>query len=76
MGALSTALPAYLLAAGAACAQVRRLPAPPFIVAGGQAFAGDEQRARAVGADAYAAGPGELLTLLAARFGRTAAVGG
>ena len=32
--------------------------------------------ARAVGADAYAAGPGELLTLLAARFGRTAAVGG
>ena len=72
--ALSTALPAHLLAAGAACAQLRRLPEPPFIVAGGQAFAGDERRARAVGADAYAADPAELLNLLAERFGRKVAL--
>ena len=47
--ALSTALPAHLLAAGAACAALRRLADPPFIVVGGQAFAGDERRALAVG---------------------------
>ena len=67
--ALSTALPAHLLAAGAACAHLRRLPAPPFIVAGGQAFAGDAARARSIGADAYAADPAELLSVLAQRFG-------
>ena len=72
--ALSTALPAHLLAAGAACAQLRRLPAPPFIVAGGQAFAGDAKRARAVGADAFASDPAELLGILAERFGSSARV--
>jgi methanogenic corrinoid protein MtbC1 len=66
--ALSTALPAHLLAAGAACAALRRLERPPFIVAGGQAFAGDERRALAVGADAYAGDPETLLRLLAERF--------
>jgi methanogenic corrinoid protein MtbC1 len=74
--ALSTALPAHLLAAGAACAQLRRLPSPPFIVAGGQAFAGSEQRALAVGADAFAADPADLLGVLARRFGTGAAVAG
>ena len=67
--ALSTALPSHLLAAGTACAALRRLPNPPLIVAGGQAFAGDERRARAVGADAYAGDPATLLALLAERFG-------
>ena len=66
--ALSTALPAHLLAAGAACAALRRLAHPPFIVVGGQAFGGDERRALAVGADAYAGDPGALLALVADRF--------
>jgi len=74
--ALSTALPVHLLAAGAACAALRRLDDPPYIVAGGQAFAGDEVRARAVGADAYAADPAALLRLLAGRFGTGAAPAG
>ena len=67
--ALSTALPVHLLAAGTACAALRRLERPPFVVAGGQAFAGDERRATAVGADAYAGDPETLLRLLAERFG-------
>ena len=71
--ALSTALPVHLLAAGTACAALRRLADPPFIVAGGQAFAGDPRRALAVGADAYAGDPGTLLRLVAGRFGADAA---
>jgi MerR family transcriptional regulator, light-induced transcriptional regulator len=67
--ALSTALPVHLLAAGTACAALRRLDDPPFIVAGGQAFGGDAARARAVGADAFAGDPATLLRLLAERFG-------
>ena len=66
--ALSTVLPEHLLSAGAACAALRRLPNPPFIVAGGRAFAGDSARAQAVGADAYAGDPQTLLTLLAERL--------
>ena len=65
--ALSTALPAHLLAAGVTCAALRRLPEPPFIVAGGQAYAGDRRRALAVGADELAEDPEGLLRLLAAR---------
>lgn len=73
--ALSTALPAHLLAAGVVCAALRRLPDPPFIVAGGQAYAGERRRALAVGADELADDPESLLRLLAARAaadGRTA----
>ena len=65
--ALSTALPAHLLAAGAACAALRRLDPAPFIVAGGQGFEGDEQRALVIGADAYARDPEALLHILHAR---------
>jgi len=65
--ALSTALPAHLLAAGVVCAALRRLPEPPFIVAGGQAYAGDRRRALAVGADELAEDPEGLLRLLVAR---------
>jgi methanogenic corrinoid protein MtbC1 len=61
--ALSTAMPEHLLAAGAACAALRRLEDPPFVVAGGQAFEHDAQRAVAVGADAYAGDPVALLRL-------------
>ncbi len=65
--ALSTALPAHLLAAGVVCAALRRLPEPPLIVAGGQAYRGDRRRALAVGADELAEDPEGLLRLLAAR---------
>ena len=66
--ALSTALPEHLLAAGTACAALRRLPEPPLIVAGGRGFGGDEARARAVGADVFARDPAELLRILAERL--------
>ena len=56
-----------VLAAGVVCAALRRLPDPPFIVAGGQAYAGDRRRALAVGADELAEDPEGLLRLLAAR---------
>ena len=65
--ALSTALPANLLSAGLVCAALRRLPEPPFIVAGGHAYSGDRARAVAVGADDLAQDPETLLQLLAAR---------
>lgn len=63
--ALSAALPANLLAVNAACSALRRLPDPPFIVAGGRAFNGDPVRARVAGADAYASDPEHLLRILA-----------
>ncbi|HEX8105326.1 MAG TPA: cobalamin-dependent protein [Solirubrobacteraceae bacterium] len=66
--ALSTALPAHLLAAGKACTLLRRLPSTPYIVVGGQAYAGDAQRARAVGADDLADDPEALVALLRTRF--------
>jgi methanogenic corrinoid protein MtbC1 len=57
----------HLLAAGAACSALRRLPDPPLIVAGGRAFRGDEALAVTVGADAYAHDPADLLRVLAER---------
>lgn len=65
--ALSTALPANLLAVSAACAALRRLENPPFIVAGGRAFGGDPARAEVAGADAYAGDPESLLRVLGER---------
>ena len=66
--ALSTALPGHLLSAGVACALLRRLSDPPYIVVGGQAYGGEKRRARAVGADDLADDPEALLGLLATRF--------
>lgn len=66
--ALSTTLPAHLLSAGLTCNALRRLPEPPLIVAGGQAYAGDEDRARLVGADAYASDPERFLQIVGKRF--------
>lgn len=66
--ALSTALPANLLPVSSACAALRRLERPPFIVAGGRAFGGDPARAELAGADAFAADPEELLRILADRL--------
>ncbi len=66
--ALSTALPANLLAVSSSCTALKRLERPPFIVAGGRAFGGDPARAEMTGADAYAADPEQLLGILADRL--------
>jgi MerR family transcriptional regulator, light-induced transcriptional regulator len=73
--ALSTALPTNLLAASHACAQLRHLPEPPLIVAGGQAYEGRRERALAVGADEYAPDPEALIAVLTERFGGDAGDG-
>jgi methanogenic corrinoid protein MtbC1 len=71
--ALSTALSGHLLSVTRVCQLLRRLPAPPYIVVGGRAYAGDPTRALALGADAFAADPQELLAVLGRRFGPDAA---
>ena len=55
--ALSTALSVNLQQAGLVCAALRRLPEPPFIVAGGQAFRGDADRAPRGGRRRLRGGP-------------------
>jgi methanogenic corrinoid protein MtbC1 len=65
--ALSTALPAHLLAAGDLMAALGRLEPRPYIVAGGHAYEGDERRALVAGADAFAADPEALLAVLSER---------
>ncbi len=70
--ALSTALPAHLLSVNRACQLLRGLSRPPFIVLGGRAYGRDRERALAVGADAYAEDPQELLELLSRQFPRDA----
>ncbi len=67
--ALSTALSGHLLPVTRVCQLLRQLPRPPFIVAGGRAYGGDPGRALAVGADAFAEDPEQLLSLLGRRFG-------
>ena len=52
--ALSTALPHSLLNATRTFAALRRLPNRPLLIAGGQAYGGDANRARVVGADLFA----------------------
>ena len=59
--ALSTALPHNLLTAGRAFSALRRLPDRPLLVAGGQAYGGEPERARVVGADLFAPDPEALL---------------
>lgn len=66
--ALSTAMPGHLLSVTRACQLLRQLPRPPFIVAGGRAYDGEPFRAAAVGADAFAADPQELLQLVREHF--------
>jgi methanogenic corrinoid protein MtbC1 len=67
--ALSTALPGNLPSVARTCRLLGQLTAPPFIVVGGHAYGGDQSRARAVGADAFAADPQALVDLLRLRFG-------
>ena len=71
--ALSTALPMHLLSVTRTCQLLSQLPHQPYIVVGGRAYGGDHAQARAVGADAFADDPRQLLRLLAARFGPRAA---
>jgi CheY-like chemotaxis protein len=71
--ALSTALSGHLLSVTRVCQLLRQLPRPPFIVAGGRAYGGDRARALAVGADAFAGDPEELLALLGRHFETDAA---
>jgi methanogenic corrinoid protein MtbC1 len=66
--ALSTTLPGNALAAGRVFAALRHLEPPPLLVAGGRAYEGDAARARAAGADVFAADPDDLLRELAARL--------
>jgi MerR family transcriptional regulator, light-induced transcriptional regulator len=66
--ALSAALGDRLDRVRAAVDALRALPAPPLVIAGGQAFGGDPARALAVGADLYASGPTEAVALLRERF--------
>ncbi len=60
--ALSTALPGNLLSVTLTCQRLRRLPRPPYVVVGGRAYAGEQGRALAVGADAFADDPQTLLS--------------
>jgi methanogenic corrinoid protein MtbC1 len=66
--ALSTALPGHLLSVTRTCQLLRQLRKPPLIVVGGRAYSGDEARALAVGADAFADDPQALLELLGRQF--------
>ncbi len=67
--ALSTALPGNLLSVTRTCQLLRQLHKPPMIVVGGRAYRGQETRALAVGADAFADDPQTLLALLERTFG-------
>ena len=66
--ALSAALTDRLDRVRTAVDALRRVDPPPFVIAGGQAFQGDEARARETGVDAYVTGPTEAVALLADRF--------
>jgi methanogenic corrinoid protein MtbC1 len=70
--ALSTALPRNLLLVTRTCGLLRRLDPMPMIVVGGQAYGGNARQALAVGADAFAESPVDLLDLLASRFAHDA----
>jgi methanogenic corrinoid protein MtbC1 len=67
--AISAALPERIPLVARAVTALRDLPAPPYIVVGGQAFAGSEERALRTDADAWAADAQEAVRVLAARFG-------
>jgi methanogenic corrinoid protein MtbC1 len=66
--ALSAALPERIPLVGAAVAALRELAEPPFVLVGGQAFAGSRERALATGADAYAHDAADAVRVLDSRF--------
>ncbi len=66
---LSTTLTTHLSAAKATVAALRDLPSAPFIFVGGLAYAGNDELAKRLGADAFARDAGAASRLLRARFG-------
>jgi MerR family transcriptional regulator, light-induced transcriptional regulator len=67
--AISAALPERIPLVARAVAALRAAPRTPYIVVGGQAFAGSEERALRTGADAWAADAQDAVCVLDARFG-------
>jgi methanogenic corrinoid protein MtbC1 len=67
--AISAALPERIPLVARAVRALRELPECPYIVVGGQAFAGSEARALRTGADAWAADAQDAVRVLDARFG-------
>jgi methanogenic corrinoid protein MtbC1 len=66
--AISAALPERIPLVARAIRALREAPDTPFIVVGGQAFAGSEERALRTGADAWASDAQEAVRVLDARF--------
>ncbi len=66
--AISTTLSTNLGAVRDVVSLLRALPAPPVIAVGGRAYGGDEELARRVSADVFAADAGALADLLRQRF--------
>ena len=66
--ALSAALPERIPRVREVVAALRALEPAPFVLVGGQAFGGSEERALAVGADAFAGDAGAASTVLRERF--------
>lgn len=66
---LSTTLTTHLDAAEATIAMLKALPDPPVVLVGGHAYGGDADRARAMGADAFAADAGAASRFLRELFG-------
>jgi methanogenic corrinoid protein MtbC1 len=67
--AISAALPERIPLVRRAVAALRELPGAPFVLVGGQAFAGSRERALATGADAYAKDAAAAVRVLDERFG-------
>lgn len=67
--AISAALPERIPHVARACDALAALDPRPYVVLGGQAFAGSADRALAAGADAYAHDAAAAVALLGERFG-------
>jgi methanogenic corrinoid protein MtbC1 len=65
---LSTTLTTHLPATRAIVAALKRLPTPPFVLVGGQAYGGNSAVALSLGADAFAADAQEASRILRAKF--------
>jgi methanogenic corrinoid protein MtbC1 len=66
--AISAALPERIPLVARAVRVLHELPDRPFVLVGGQAFAGSRERALATGADAYAGDAEEAVRVLDERF--------
>ena len=66
--AISTTLTTNLEASRDVVSLLRGLPDPPVVAVGGRAYGGDEEIARRVGADVFAADAGALADMLRRRF--------